>query len=81
LSFAFGYYSFILFASTYSHIEKRILKVNGEGEESAIFSSCSSSLCLLLFGFVKLAFGAVLAGIGAALSVVIACLQILYAFE
>jgi hypothetical protein len=40
-------------------------------ETTAIFSA-SFFLCLLLFGFVKLAFGGVLAGIGAALSIVIA---------
>jgi hypothetical protein len=37
------------------------------GEESAMFSSCSSFLCSPLFGFLKLAFAAVLAVIGAAL--------------
>jgi hypothetical protein len=40
----------------------------------AIFSS--SFLCLLLFGFVKLAFAAALAGIELALSFLIAYLQI-----
>jgi len=41
-------------------------------EEFATFSFYTSSPCLLLFGFAKLAFGAVLAGIAAALSAVTA---------
>jgi hypothetical protein len=53
----------------------RIPKVKGEEEEFTISSSCSSFLCLLLFGFVKLAFAAVLAEIEAVLWLLTAYLQ------
>ena len=53
-------------------MKKLSLIVSISREEFATFSSYSSFLRLLLFGFVKLAFGAVLTGIAAALSAVTA---------